>query len=378
MQPLSHSAIPRRRSRHELLHSRRDFFKTVMGSALAGASILEIAQYQAAWAQALAPTADPTLFEIKKAADAVYLAFAKPNAILNSNAAIFVNSKEVVVVDSHSRPSSAASLIAQIKKEITEKPVKYLVDSHFHWDHSHGNASYDKLGAKIVASKATQRLMAETSASRVQGTLEPNGHIALGMASVPALIDAAKEQLARGAGDADALKERLRQLDVYAAEMKNFSPTLPNVTFEKSFAIKDKDFDLYLQFNGRAHTAGDTQVFCPSRRVIATGDVSGAFLGDGFPRDWPKTLDTIMKLKWDSALPGHGPIQPDRTQMTSVRNYIEELTALVIKGKHAGQSIPDLQRTITVASLKAPLTPTLAQAAVNTHILQMYDRVDLK
>lgn len=64
--------------------------------------------------------------------------------------------------------------------------------------------------------------------------------------------------------------------------------------------------------------------------------------------------------------------------MTSMRNCIEELPSLVMTGKHAGQSIPDLQRTITVASLKAPLTLTLAQAAVNAHILQMYHRVDLK
>ena len=361
-----------------MLHSRRDFFQTVMGSALAGASLLEIAQYQAAWAQTLASSADPNLFEIRKASDGVYLAFAQPNALLNSNGVIFVNSKEVVVVDSHSRPSSAASLIAQIKKEITEKPVTYLVDSHFHWDHSHGNAAYEKLGAKIVASKTTQRLLAETSATRVQGTLEPGGHIARGMASVPELIDAAKEQLAKGAGNADALQQRLRQLDAYAAEMKNFSPTLPSITFDKSYAIKDQDFDLYIQFNGRAHTAGDTQVFCPAKRAIATGDVSAAFLGDGFPRDWPKTLDTVMKLKWDNALPGHGPIQPDRKQMTSMRNYMEELTALVITGKHAGQSITGLQKTIAVASLKAPLAPNLSQAAVDSHILQMYDRVDLK
>lgn len=373
-----HPSRPHRPSRHARLHSRRDFFKTVMGGALAGASILEIAQYQAAWAQALAPTADANLFEIRKAAEGVYLAFAKPNAILNSNGVVFVNSKEVVVVDSHSRPSSAASLIAQIKKEITDKPVKYLVDSHFHWDHTHGNASYEKLGAKIVSSKATQRLMAETSASRVRGTLERDGHVARGMASIPTLIDAAKDQLTKGGGDAAALRERLRQLDAYAAEMKDFAPALPDVTFEKSFVIKDKEFDLYLQFNGRAHTAGDTQVFCPQRRVIATGDVSAAFLGDGFPRDWPKTLDTIMKLKWDNALPGHGPIQPGHAQMTSMRNYIEEITARVITGKHAGQSITDLQNSLQVSSLRAPLTPNLTQAALNAHILQMYDRVDLK
>jgi len=382
-----------RPSRHQLLHSRRDFFKTVMGRALAGASILEIAQYQAAWAQALAPTADPTLFEIRKAAEGVYQAFAKPNAILNSNGVIYVNSKEVIIVDSHSRPSSAASLVAQIKKEITDKPVRYLVDTHFHWDHAHGNATYGHLGAKIVASKTTQRLMAETSANRVKGTLEPGGKIALGMASVPTLIETAKGNLAKASSpaDADALKIRLQQLDAYAAEMKNFSPTLPGVTFDKSYKIKDKDFDLILQFNGRAHTAGDTQVHCPSRGTIATGDVAAPFMGDGYPRDWAKTLDTIMKLKFDIILPGHGPIQTDRMQMMGVRNYVEELTARVVAGKEAGQSVADLQKTVTIASLKSlatggdflaifggRATTTQTQATLNNNILHMYDRLDLK
>ena len=370
----------RRRSRHDMLHSRRDFFKTMMGGALAGASILEIAQYQAAWAQSLAATADTNLFEIRKAAEGVYQAFAKPNALLNSNGVIFVNSKEVVVVDSHSRPSSAASLIAQIKKEVTDKPVKYLVDSHFHWDHANGNAAYEQLGAKIVASRTTQRLMAETSASRIRGTLEPNGHIARGMASVPAMIEATKEQIAKAAtgANADALKMRLAQIEAYAAEMKNFAPALPSIAFDKSYVIKDKDFDLYVQFNGRAHTAGDTQIFCPARRAIATGDVAAAFMGDGYPGEWAKTLDTIMKLKFDTILPGHGPIQTDRKQMIGMRNYVEELNARIVAGKRAGQSITDLQKSITVASLKAPLAPNMTQAALDGQIFQAYDRVVLK
>ena len=133
--------------------SRRDFFRTVMGSALAGASILELAQYRAAWAQAGASIANADLFNIEKVADDVYFARAKPTAILNCNAGIFVNSRDVLVVDAHSKPSAAASLIAQIKKEITRKPVRYLVDTHFHWDHSQGNAAYAANGAKVLASK---------------------------------------------------------------------------------------------------------------------------------------------------------------------------------------------------------------------------------
>jgi hypothetical protein len=79
--------------------SRRDFLRVMMGSALAGASILELAYYRAAWARAAAPSSDSNLFEIQKVANGIYFAQARPQAMLNSNAAIFVRSKDVVVVE---------------------------------------------------------------------------------------------------------------------------------------------------------------------------------------------------------------------------------------------------------------------------------------
>src|SRR5215472_6701996 len=103
--------------------SRRDFFQILAGSTLGGASILELAFHRAAWARAMAPGGDTQLFDIEKVAEGVFLAKARPQALINSNAAIFVNSADVLVVDAHSKPSAAASLIAQIKKDITAKPV---------------------------------------------------------------------------------------------------------------------------------------------------------------------------------------------------------------------------------------------------------------
>src|SRR5690349_9967522 len=140
-------------------HSRRDFFSTAFGSVLAGASIIEEAVLRATWARAQAPTADANLFRIEKVADNVYAALARPQALTNCNAAIFVNSQDVLVVDAHSKPSAAAALIAQIKKEVTTKPVRYLVNTHFHWDHTQGDAAYKANGAKveIIASETTKR-----------------------------------------------------------------------------------------------------------------------------------------------------------------------------------------------------------------------------
>src|SRR5262249_25715137 len=116
--------------------TRRDFFRHCFGGVLAGATIFEEAFLRAGWARAQAETADATLFTIEKVADGVFAALAKPQALTNSNAAIFVLDRDVLVVDAHSKPSAAAALLAQIKKEVTEKPVRYLVNSHFHWDHT--------------------------------------------------------------------------------------------------------------------------------------------------------------------------------------------------------------------------------------------------
>src|SRR3954469_9515849 len=97
-------------------HSRRDFFSRAFGGALAGASIIEEAFVRATWARAQAPGASTNLFKLDKVADGVYAALARAQALSNCNAAIFVSSQALLVVDPHSKPSAAAALIAQIKK----------------------------------------------------------------------------------------------------------------------------------------------------------------------------------------------------------------------------------------------------------------------
>src|SRR5262249_43846710 len=105
-------------------HTRRDFFQRMLGGTMAGASVLEMGFFRAAVARAQAPAGNPKLFDIQKVAEGVYAALAHPQALTNSNAAIFVNANDVLVVDAHSKPSAAASLIAQIRQEITPKPVR--------------------------------------------------------------------------------------------------------------------------------------------------------------------------------------------------------------------------------------------------------------
>jgi cyclase len=375
--------------------SRRDFFRDMILGPYAGAPLLALASLRAAWAQASSAGAPTDLFDIQPVAEDVYFAFARPQAIANCNAAIFVNRANVLVVDAHSKPSAASALIAQIRKQITPKPVHYLVDTHFHWDHAQGNAGYREAFGRdleILSSTTTRRLEAALLAPRLQASLDPHGHPFSSQPHIPILLEEARKQLgaARFTQQRAALAERIRQLESFAREMRDFRPELPTVTFDKSYVIRDKAHDLHIEFHGRAHTAGDVIVYCPQKRVVATGDmVIGTlpFLGDSYPKEWPKTIDSVAKLDFNRVCGGHGTVAHGKQRMMDQRNYIEELAERVEKGKNDGLSLAEIQKSIPVASIKSFAAdnygaflssgrdPASMQQAVNTNIEHIFLRL---
>jgi glyoxylase-like metal-dependent hydrolase (beta-lactamase superfamily II) len=205
-------------------------------------------------------------------------------------------------------------------------------------------------GEKVdfIASAATSDLMEKLSVARMQASV----------AAVPQQIDKLRDQAARSSSAAEKTfcADQIRQLEAYQAELKNYTPELPTIAFDKSYLLKDPEHDLHIDFHGHAHTAGDVVVYCPQERAIATGDVihgSLPFIADGFPRVWPGTIDSIGGADFNRILPGHAALQTDRTVMNNLRNYIEELTGKVEQGKQAGLTVAEMQQRITVASLKS-------------------------
>ena len=345
----SHHAHSHRHVVPERLPSRRDFLRTLMGTTLAGASMMELAWHRAAWARTAAGNPEK-LFDLQKAADGVFFAQARPQTVINCNAAVFVRSKDVVVVDAHSKPSAAASLIRQIRSEITDKPVRYVINTHFHWDHMQGNHAYKQTDSQvdIIATEATKQNMSQYSMDRLKGSLDEMSK------QIESLRD--REAKASSAAEKAFCEGEISHIQAYQAEMKDFTLELPTITFDKTHLLADSAYDLHLEWHGRSHTSGDVFVFCPQRRAIATGDASHCWvpnIGDGYPRQWPGTIDEVAKAEFDYVLGGHGPMQHSRGVMMSQRNYIEELTERVAGGKDAGQSLDEMQKTITVASLRS-------------------------
>jgi len=330
--------------------TRRDFLRILMSGALSGATILELAFHRAAWARAASASGDAKLFDVQKVAEGVFFAQARPQAAINCNAAIFVRSADVVVVDAHSKPSAAAALIAQLKREVTSKPVRYVINTHFHWDHTQGNHAYRAAAEPVdfISTAATKQLMADVGPARTKAALD----------AIPQQIETLRKQSekATSAEEKAFCADQIRQLEAFAGELKNYTPELPTITFENSHLLQDAAFDLHLGFHGRAHTSGDLFVFCPQKQSMATGDACIGWipnLGDGFPKAWPGTLDKIAQTDFKHILGGHGSLQSDRVVMTGLRNYIEELTGRVEQSKGKGLSISDMQTQITVASLKS-------------------------
>ena len=343
----THPHLPRRANGSEV-NSRRNFFRTLMGGALTGASVLELAFHRAAWARAASSDSDSNLFNLQTVSDGVFFAQARAQAAVNCNAAIFVRSKDVVVVDAHAKPSAAATLIAQLKREVTPKPVRYVINTHFHLDHTQGNHAYRATSEKVdfIATNATRQLMADQGPARTKTALD----------AIPEQIETLRKQSekASSAENKAFCADQIRQLQAFATELKNLTPELPTITFDSSHFLQDSAFDLHLDFQGKAHTAGDLFVFCPQKRSIATGDVCMGWipnLGDGYPKAWPGTLDKVAQFDFKHILGGHGALQSDRVVMTSLRNYVEELTGRVERAKERGLSVNDMQKEITVASL---------------------------
>jgi glyoxylase-like metal-dependent hydrolase (beta-lactamase superfamily II) len=178
------------------------------------------------------------------------------------------------------------------------------------------------------------------------------------VASVPEQVEKLRDQAAQStlAGEKAFCADQIRQLQAYQAELKNYTPELPTITFDKSYLLRDSAHDLHIDFHGHAHTAGDVVVFCPQEHAIATGDVilgSLPFIADGFPRIWPGTIDSIGSAGFNYIMPGHGALQTGRTVMINLRNYIEELTGRIEQGKQAGLTVAEMQQRVTVASLRS-------------------------
>jgi cyclase len=281
-------------------------------------------------------------FDVKKIADGVHVAVAAPAYKVNCNTAIIESDDGVVVVDTHSKPS-AARVIVQELRALTARPVRYVVNTHFHWDHWHGNEVYPAAypNAEIITNQITREAMVKKGLKRIGDHVrQMPGEIArlrdeLAGATVP-------DQRAKLAAD-------LRLAEAYQAEVGALKPALPTMAFERTMTLYRRDREIQLLYLGRAHTEGDVFVYLPEEKVVITGDaVIGwtPFMGDGYPEDWVGTLDRLAELDFTHLVMGHG--EPaGRDWLKTFRAYVHDMVEAVREEAARGATLDEVKSRVT-------------------------------
>ncbi len=241
-------------------------------------------------------------FTFNKIRDDVYHAVGTGALTVGCNTAVIVNSDEVMVVDSHISPAAAWALVEEIKT-LTPKRVRYVVNTHFHFDHAHGNQVFPP-DVEIIGHEFTREMLAAGKSKS-----GPSYDTYIG--GIPARIDTLKKQIAAAPDGAEreALTTQLAVLENYRIATDAVTPVPPTVTMNQTMTLYRGGREIRLMFLGRGHTAGDVVVFLPRERLVITGDLLTAgvsYLGDGYLPEWPDALERLKALDFDTVLPGHG------------------------------------------------------------------------
>ena len=219
----------------------------------------------------------PSALSTIKVRDDLFVVY---NDLVPGNTTVLVTNQGLILVDNKFE-IDFDNLMAQVRK-ISNQPVRYVINTHYHGDHSGGNAKMQAQNVQVVASERARRKMVETN-----------------------------------------------------------QPGAPNVTLENSVRLYLGGKRVEVFHFGRAHTDGDVVAYFPDQRVVAMGDMFTVgpglpplvdYPGGGSTREWPRSIDGALALDFDTAIPGHG--KP--ATKADLAKYRDNLSAL-------GRRVIDMQ-----------------------------------
>ena len=224
------------------------------------------------------------------------------------NTGIIIGDDAVMVIDTQATPVMAQDVIRRIR-EVTDKPIKYVLLSHYHAVRVLGASAY---GAEhIIASEDTRDLIVE-----------------------------------RGQFDKDSEIGRFPRLFQNVESVPD-GLTWPTMTFNRKMTLWLGKLEVQILQLGRGHTKGDTVAWLPQEKILFSGDLvefdATPYAGDAYFQDWPQTLDNIAALKPEKLVPGRGAAlqTPDQVQagLAGTRAFISDLYESVKASAAKGEDL---------------------------------------
>ena len=229
---------------------------------------------------------------------------ATPQKSYGANAGIIIGKDGIVVIDTLTSSKEAKGFINDIRA-ISDKPIKYVVNTHFHFDHTFGDSEFARLGAVII------------SHAECRKSMEKSG-----------------ESVLKSAGNYGLTEEDIKGTEI----------SYPTVTFQERVEIDPGDQKIELIYPGPSHTAGSVLVYLPEEKILFSGDILFTdyhpYVVDGNIEKWVKVLDRIAMMDVETIIPGHGPLSTKK-DLADMKSY---LITLDRKSTRLNSSHTDISR----------------------------------
>ena len=279
---------------------------------------------------------------MSKIAAGVYLFTTSPygDVGFGGNSVAILTDDGVVMFDTSGTPASGRTILSEVHK-LTDKPVLYVINSHWHWDHWGGNqvfkAAYPTV--QFLSHEKNRDLMMNVAVAWNAPGLAKD---------LPDYVDYQKQQLVAAEAKHIAETDLAKRRELLAAD-KNFleqkrsvTYTFPNATFSESVTLYLGAREIRV-LHARAITPGDTYVYLPKEKILITGDILvnpiPFAVGGSYPQEWIETLQKLNELEIDTIIPGHGEAEHDKSFLRRNLTLFQHVLADVKEAKANGLSV---------------------------------------
>lgn len=251
------------------------------------------------------------------------------------NTGIIIGDDSVMIIDATATPVSAQDVVKKVR-EITDKPIKYVVLTHYHAVRVLGASGYREHGLEqIIASQGTQELIVERGQQDMDSEISRFPRLFKSVESIPGL-------------------------------------TWPTIVFKDEMTLMMGDLKVNIMHPGRGHTRGDTVVWVESEKVLYSGDLveceAACYTGDAYLTNWPATLDTIAALEPEKVVPGRGPALTSQQEIKLGFDYTRDfVTTLFDSAKQAVAKNLDLKDSMALA--REAMDPKFGHVFIYEHCL---------
>jgi glyoxylase-like metal-dependent hydrolase (beta-lactamase superfamily II) len=295
---------------------------------------------------------------------------------LDGNSIVVISTDGVLVFDSNGTPSASAAILTEIRK-LTDGPVRYIVNSHWHWDHWYGTETYQNAfpDVRIVTHEKNRAMMLGPAIEFNKPGLETQ---------LPGYI----QNLENRAASDQKLQPLLEADRFFLEQKKNVRLTFPNVTFGDRLTLEMGDRHIEVLHFGRGVTPGDTLVYLPREKVLLLGDLIVnpiTFALSGYPAEWLRVLERVDALDATTIVTGHGPALHDKqllhATMDVFRVLLREGKAAKARGQTPDQAkeaiMPGLHDLmVQITSDDAVRNAAFKQQLVDWYLHRVFEELD--